>query len=304
MLFEGVPGFVNAWVSKGVVVGVGLASILGSVLGWRHAWTLYLPGVVRNGQVWRLATAPWAFGSAAELMLGLLLLYYFRQFERQLSGPKFAMFAMLVTSVATLLQIGLLSLLAPYGVVALLPGPYGLIFACLVKFYYDVPMTYRFTVAHLPLNNKLFVYVLGAQLALASGLHSLAVAATGVAAGLLYRSDLGGMHSMVVPKAVTAVCVKCLLPVLAPLPSRPFAPPPATGSGGTSGDASAEDVRLVPFSIPMTALPFTRTPVNRASRSNAAGGRTSGGDDDLHDLFGSSASDDAHQFNGRGDELV
>eukprot|EP01006_Ploeotia_vitrea_P040126 TRINITY_DN66404_c3_g1_i3.p1 TRINITY_DN66404_c3_g1~~TRINITY_DN66404_c3_g1_i3.p1 ORF type:complete len:292 (-),score=117.11 TRINITY_DN66404_c3_g1_i3:55-930(-) len=121
------------------------------------------------------------------MVLGLVLLYAFRLFERQLGSGKFAASLACFAGVSTTLQI--VSLLIFKGVVShASPGPYAFIFALFVFFFRDVPKSTRFRVLGLPLSDKTFVYLVGLQMTLASQPHSLLSAVCGLIAGVLYRS--------------------------------------------------------------------------------------------------------------------
>ncbi len=47
-------------------------------------------GLSSLSQAWRLGTSQFAFATNGELVVGLILLYNFRQFERQFGSKKFA----------------------------------------------------------------------------------------------------------------------------------------------------------------------------------------------------------------------
>ena len=287
LVFVGVPGFSNAWVSKTIFLTIGFVSILASITGMRPSLTMYYDGVLYEYEVWRVATSHMVFGTPCEALLGLLLLYYFRAFERQLSSRKYATFVLLASALSSALQLGALTLLRrPLGLLALLPGPYGLIYAGMVKFHYQVPHTYTFHLGSFPLTDKAFVYLLAAQLALASGLHSLLVAACGLAAGMLYRSDLGGIHSWVIPIALSSKCSYFVLPILQPLPSLPRLPGSSSPQEGASTDPSPDLIPAIPFRIPLSAFPSSLS-----SSSPSLPPST-----DIHDLFQSSDEEEVHPF--------
>ena len=77
-------------------------------------------------QVWRLVTHHLAFLTSSELVLGGLLLYSFRLFERRYGTPKFAAFVVSVSALGTLFQVAILTLAAPLGlgITTAAPGPY------------------------------------------------------------------------------------------------------------------------------------------------------------------------------------
>ena len=68
--------------------------------------------LLNSTQVWRLVTHHLAFLTSSELMLGGLLLYSFRLFERRYGTSKFAAFVVSVSALGTLFQVAILTLAA------------------------------------------------------------------------------------------------------------------------------------------------------------------------------------------------
>ena len=99
------------------------------------------------------------FRSPAELVFGTFLIYYFRLLERQNGSAKFGSFALLSTGVSLALQLAFTALLRrqagpPGWTVELASGPYGLIFACFVQFFCQVPACSKFSVLGCRLSDK------------------------------------------------------------------------------------------------------------------------------------------------------
>jgi membrane associated rhomboid family serine protease len=141
-------------------------------------------GLRLRWQVWRLATHHLAFMTSGELLLGGLVLYSFRLFERRYGTAKFAAFATVTAVLSTLFQVGILSVARSLGypVAAGAPGPYvafacvcargrkltpvaapapryGLLCALLVPYLRDLPVTTSFEVGAFSVSYKWSVYL-------------------------------------------------------------------------------------------------------------------------------------------------
>jgi hypothetical protein len=79
--------------------------------------------------------------------------------------------------------------LAPEASRTLPSGPYFYIYACFALYYSLVPATTRFRLFGVTLSDKVFVYLLGVQMALAHWPGGLVSAFAGIASAMLYRSD-------------------------------------------------------------------------------------------------------------------
>jgi tRNA U55 pseudouridine synthase TruB len=110
----------------------------------------------------------------------------------------------------------------PRGVAA--TGPYGIIFALLVLFWVDQPISYRFRICGVAASDKLFIYALAGQLLAAGFPGSPLPALIGVLAGLTYRFDtVVGLRYRPLPAALRDWGRRVLLPLL-----EGPTPPPAT----------------------------------------------------------------------------
>jgi membrane associated rhomboid family serine protease len=120
----------QALVSKGLLLLTGSFSF-GALLARKVGlFTLDLDAVAR-GEVWRLFTHQLVWSSSSELVLGSMLLYTLRLFERQFGARKFAACALFLQLVATAVQASVLAF--SRGVVgasgwSFAPGPYALCF--------------------------------------------------------------------------------------------------------------------------------------------------------------------------------
>ncbi|KQK10221.1 rhomboid-like protein 20 isoform X2 [Brachypodium distachyon] len=159
----GLPGFHNAPVSRAVVVAAALFSVPFGFRGRFLDLGLSYQNVYEKLHIWKLITSLFAFSSTPELIFGVALLYYFRVFERQIGSNKYAVFIVFSTTVSVLLQILALGYLKDPSLAPLISGPYGLIFASYVPFFFDIPISTKFCIFGLRLSDKSFIYLAGLQ---------------------------------------------------------------------------------------------------------------------------------------------
>jgi hypothetical protein len=168
-----------------------------------------------------------AFRSPGELLFGALLAYAFRTLERQLGTGRYAAFALAMSAVSRGLEAAAAAVLrrpaAAAAASAAASGPYALVFAAMALYALEAPPLHAFSLAGLPVSDKIFVYVCGAQLALAGGAAGAAAAAAGAAAGVLYRLNAFGARQWRLPRAVEAAAAATVGRLLAGAPAA--APP-------------------------------------------------------------------------------
>ncbi|KAL6614311.1 hypothetical protein ACP70R_036581 [Stipagrostis hirtigluma subsp. patula] len=201
----GIPGFHNAPASRAVVVAAALFSVSFGFRGRSLDLGLSYQSVYEKLNVWRLITSLFAFSSTPELIFGAVLLYYFRVFERQIGSNKYAVFIVFSTAVSVLLQILALGYLKDPSLNPLTSGPYGLIFASYVPFFFDIPISMRFRIFGVSLSDKSFVYLAGLQLLFSAGIHSVIPGLSGILAGLLYRLNTFGIRRLKFPEWATSL---------------------------------------------------------------------------------------------------
>jgi hypothetical protein len=240
------------------------------------------PAGLRHMQLWRLVLHHFVFGSVGELLFGLIMMHQFRMFERQMGSSKFATFASVSAGISTLVATAAGILLVPSmgltttsmgagttgstgaAAAAAVPfgfsGPYGLLFACLAQYVYDVPASYRFKVLGLPLSDKLFLYLVAAQLLLTNAPTSLLAGVAGFVAGCLWRVDSLGMQHWRYPRWLTTLAARYLWPLVA-----------SSSSSSSSARARARDGTPHWQPIPGTGIP-TVVPQPPGSNSVAAAG--------------------------------
>jgi len=193
-------GFYHAPVSKGLMAVAAAGTLLTQTMKW-SSLGLSHAALFEKLQLWRVGTCHVAFGTAGEAVFGLFLLYHFRMFERQRGTHKYAALAFTCTCAATSMQLAWL-LLSPSKGQTLASGPYGLLFALLVQYAYDVPAGSFFSVLGCRFSDKTFMYLLALQLVFSSSTAAAVPSLSGAVAGLLYRADFMRMRRFQFPKSV------------------------------------------------------------------------------------------------------
>eukprot|EP00850_Spirogloea_muscicola_P003229 SM000013S26398 [mRNA] locus=s13:167482:173942:- [translate_table: standard] len=200
-------------------------------------------------ELWRLPAASLVFSSTPETLVGLYLVYFFRVFERQLGSNKYAVFTIFATVLSTLLELLALTLLRdPESELTIAPGPYGLLFASFVPFFFDIPVSTRFTIFGAQFSDKSFVYLGGLQVLLSSYKRSIIPGLCGLLAGAVYRSNFLRIKQVQFPELVAIAAARLFAPVISqPLHSplhRPHRPPPP-GVAANSGPGQGFQDQLI-----------------------------------------------------------
>jgi membrane associated rhomboid family serine protease len=225
----GPSGFHNAPVTKCIVAACGLATVLVGTASGANGFSLSYQKVVQKLQLWRLFTSSCVFSSTPELLFGLYLVYFFRVFERQIGSNKYLFFVIFSSVVSTLLEVVALTLLRdPTALtgISLAPGPYGLIFASFVPFFFDIPISTRFKIFGARFSDKSFVYLAGLQLLLSSWKRSLIPGVCGLLAGFIYKSNMLGIRKVKFPEGLASAAGRLFAPLMSGVST-----PPTTARG-------------------------------------------------------------------------
>lgn len=147
--------------------------------------------IKKYSEIWRFLTHQLLFSSTGELILGSILLYYFRLFERQMGSRKFGSFITVVSVISSIVEyISLLALNPSLDQKNSKPmiGPYPLIYAFFVLYFLKVPRLHPklFSVAGIDISDKTLMYIAGFQLMFSNGWSSLIPSLSGMIAGILY----------------------------------------------------------------------------------------------------------------------
>ena len=201
----GLSGFRGAPVSRALVTAVLATSIFVQVVAKNLTRRRSL---IVDSLLSRLA-----FHQPGELFFGLLLLYYFRLFERQMGIGKFGAYVLFVLffgfSVERLFLITFQRSSAK--------GFYPLIFSNMVAFLLEVPPLHRFPVFGIQLSEKMFVYISALQLLLSDMPRTVVAGLAGTLAGLVYSSGLLGIQQLLLPQQAENFLVRLLDSAPAPV---------------------------------------------------------------------------------------
>ncbi|KAG6891319.1 hypothetical protein C0992_009200 [Termitomyces sp. T32_za158] len=253
-----------------------LSSILVGLFDVKHYFHLQLvPHLSRHHQYWRLPLHHLAFSSSSDLFIAQLVLFSAAvHVERRFGSLKFAVgpppitmtptnrpqsFTLVSTALASLLELASLILFHPAGLNTIPTGPTALVFSILYQYSRIVPATYTYRVFGLPLNNKSLLYLLAAQTALSRPPGSLAIAAIGILAGSIYRSDLATLKSYRLPPLVVHLATRFLLPLVGalrpPRRSNRALPDDVRARASTAGEGEGEGEEVVTTARPAPPAP-------------------------------------------------
>lgn len=200
----GPSGFNNAPVTRAVIICSALFSVFFGIKGRSNKLALSYQDVFQNPLLWKIIVSMYAFASTPELLFGLYLLYYFRVFERQIGSNKYSVFILFSAIVSFLLQSVTLALLKDPSA-SITSGPFGLIFASFVPFFFDIPVSTRFRVFSFHFSDKSFIYLAGLQLLLSSWKRSLLPGICGIIAGSLYRMNIFYIRKAKLPDFIASL---------------------------------------------------------------------------------------------------
>ncbi|KAF5737634.1 Ubiquitin-associated (UBA) protein isoform 1 [Tripterygium wilfordii] len=217
----GPSGFNNAPVTRAFVIASAIFTIFFGIRGRSSKLGLSYQDIFGGLHVWKLIVSVFAFSSTPELVFGLYLLYYFRVFERQIGSNKYLVFILFSVVVSLLLEVLALALLRDPMVNLITSGPYGLIFASFVPFYFDIPVSTWFRVFRVRFSDKSFVYLAGLQLLLSAWKRSILPGICGILAGSLYRMNIFCIRKAKFPEFVASFFSRFSLPSMGSSPGAP-----------------------------------------------------------------------------------
>lgn len=159
---------------------------------------------VYKGEFHRIFLSPLFFRSTPQIVVGLILIYTTRQFERQMGTRKYSAFVFLSFIISLFLQIAFLVTFQSMGVdFSLAPGPFYYIFSSLPFFYYHIPKlrpsNYSIMGFSMLLSEKSWFYLLASQLLLSDGMSSFIPGLSGLLAGYTYFVEGFNLSSFRIP---------------------------------------------------------------------------------------------------------
>lgn len=178
-------------------------------------------------ELWKILLNKVAFTDPKDMVCGLLLLYYFRIFERRYGTRKFVSYLLATGLMSLSLELGLLFASAKLGIPHIAPfpaGPYGIVFSLFVAYTMDIPRATFTHILGMPVTGKTFTYLLGLQMACGST-QAICAAACGLLSGTLYRLNFAHIQTWLrVPMAVARACHVVLGQWLDPPSAAPALP--------------------------------------------------------------------------------
>ncbi|KAK1577670.1 hypothetical protein Q3G72_023710 [Acer saccharum] len=248
----GPSGFNNAPVTRIFVIACALFTVFFGIQGRFNKLGLSYQDIFRNFRLWKLIVSVFAFSSAPELMFGLYLLYYFRVFERQIGSNKYSVFILFSVTFSLLFEVLTLALLKDPAMNLLTSGPYGLIFASFIPFYFDIPVSTRFRVFGVRFSDKTFIYLAGLQLFLSSWKRSMLPGLCGILAGSLYRLNVFRIRKAKFPEFITSFFSRISWPSMGSSPAAST----RNVVGGAPSYAGRQVERTYPSPVPTTIEPM------------------------------------------------
>ncbi|CAJ2671682.1 rhomboid-like protein 20 [Trifolium pratense] len=212
MMNGGPSGFTNAPVTRAFVIASALFSIFFGIQGRFNTLGLSYQDIFGKLRIWKLIMFIFSFTSTPELMFGLYLLYYFRVFERQIGSNKCSVFIVFSILTSLLFEVFAVALLKDPSAILVTPGPYGLIFASFVPFFFDIPVSTRFRMFGFNFSDKSIIYVAGLQLLLSHWKSSVLPGICGILAGSLYRLNVFYIRKAKFPEFISSFFSRISLP--------------------------------------------------------------------------------------------
>jgi len=214
-------GFYKAPVSKGLLVLIGGSHASTHVPAFSHLFKrIFLTGRLSNVDsveaVVRLVASKLVFPDIKNTALALVLVYFFRIFERRYGSLKFSSNLLVCWSLGVSLEL----LVSPLAGLPPSTGPLALVLPLVVPYYLQVPALHHSRFGPLRVSPKWLPYLLAAQLCLSSPSCLLA--------GVL--SLVAGLFTFLTP--LSSLCLPCPLAKLASLTLGPLfqSSPPPQGS--------------------------------------------------------------------------
>lgn len=223
-------GFYHAPFSKGFLVLTGTASFI-NILFASSTRRLFPSNpwiqIVHNSKLWQVLSSSFYYSSARNLICGSFLLYSFRIFERRFGSKRYASYIFCTSVIAIGLQLTSVAVLKHFGHEVGLPPPglFGVLFATLVKYFYDVPASDAITFFGFPISGKIFIYSIALQMLLASR-ESLLAGVCGIVAGFIYRFNLFQVQQWLnLPESLTSAVSRAIGGLFSTesLPTQPYA---------------------------------------------------------------------------------
>jgi membrane associated rhomboid family serine protease len=195
-LFENAP----------VTLGVFITTVLFSFLFGGTGLVQFDPNrIMHGGEIWRFLFGHLAFRSMAQTVVGLILLYFYRSFERQMGSRKYGGFLFLSWMYSSIIY-AILLLITNSASFNFSPssGPFFFIFAQLAFFYRYVPKIFQnqYVLLGISFSEKSGIYLLAAQLFFSDGWESMVASLIALSFGFLYSQNIVRIQQFRLPSVV------------------------------------------------------------------------------------------------------
>jgi len=279
--------FHNTPVTKFIILATAGASVLSGVLSSAPRLLTILDLLERPARAGRLLLLPWTYYTTGELLFGTILLYLFRVFERHWGSSKFAAYAFLSSVSSLLVHLGLFIVFKPLPFAALRPGPYGVVFSLLWRYFVEIPPISKFSLFGVALTDKLLVYALALQLLLLGPPSTVTAGLSGLLGGILASSHLLRLGTLRFPEWLELAAHRHLRPLLQAA-GRPYTVTPVLNANLAALHAQAQEGRpssllggAGPGPFVFSALHAARQelqrPPNAADHATSSGGTGASG---------------------------
>lgn len=200
-------GFYKASVSKFVLGSLTVSHIalnIGALSNLQKYLVCKIPDSMNKGEWWRLFTSKIAFLETKDAVFCLVLIYYFRIFERRLGSRKFVSHLIAMTTLSGLFEWVITSLFLTYnpkslsGILSI--GPFGAVLPWFVFYMTDIPGSSSTSVLGITMSNKIMTYLFGMQVILGS-MPNFIMGTSALVAGVLVKANaLWVQNVLAVPK--------------------------------------------------------------------------------------------------------
>jgi len=219
-------GFYKAPVSKSLLLFVGSSHVVSHIPSFSNLFkrifsvTVARPELTSLGGLLRIVASKLVFPDTKSTILALVLIYFFRVFERRFGSLRLSSNLFLCWGLTVSLELAL----SPFIDLPLSPGPLSIILPLFVPFYYQIPLTSSSQFGPVHISTKSLTYLLGLQLALTSPSTIIASILSLLTGCLVFLTPLS--HKFKFPSLVGSLLDKVLGPIIKSGP-----PTTATGSG-------------------------------------------------------------------------
>ncbi|OQS06718.1 hypothetical protein THRCLA_01258 [Thraustotheca clavata] len=197
MMHPDLGGLYKTPVTYAYMSATGLMSAAAIFFDRPNEMHLDLRKIGKQSQYWRLLTSHFGFGDGVAVAFGIYLIFSCRVLERQFGSKKFGSFVVLVMTLSSLLQIGLLKFKF---VKSIASGPYALIGALMVLYFGNVPKLQPHFVRAMGIafSDKSPTYFMMCLVCF-RGIDTITPFLTGVLVGLLYQTKSLPLHKFRLP---------------------------------------------------------------------------------------------------------